>query len=129
MQLILEKYNEASAPLLAQDENSLDLFIRALRTSTQPHPDIPSCQIMALEQVRLRPTGAHRGNKSRSREGSLSSMQISKPFFSALGDETVQQKLLSVMFDLLVESRSPLVAISISSVFKAVRTRAAEQLY
>lgn len=51
MLLILSKYNEASAPLLAQDQNCLDLFIRALRTSTQQHSDIPSCQIYALEQV------------------------------------------------------------------------------
>lgn len=49
--LILSKYNEASAPLLAKDENCLDLFIRALRNSTQQHLDIPSCQIFALEQV------------------------------------------------------------------------------
>ncbi|XP_073345886.1 HEAT repeat-containing protein 1 isoform X2 [Pagrus major] len=95
MQLVLGKYNEASAPLLAEDQNCLDLFIRALRTSTQQHPDISSCQIFALEQ-------------------------ITKPFFSALGDEKVQQKLLSVMFDLLVESRSPLVANTISSVFKGI---------
>ncbi|KAF3704004.1 HEAT repeat-containing protein 1 Protein BAP28 [Channa argus] len=95
IQLVLGKYNEASAPLLAQDQNCLDLFIRALRTSTQSHPDIPSCQIIALEQ-------------------------ITKPFFSAIGDEKVQQKLLSVMFDLLVESRSPLVANTISGVFKAI---------
>uniref|UniRef100_A0A671WLT3 HEAT repeat-containing protein 1 n=1 Tax=Sparus aurata TaxID=8175 RepID=A0A671WLT3_SPAAU len=95
MQLVLGKYNEASAPLLAEDQNCLDLFIRALRTSTQQHPDISSCQIFALEQ-------------------------ITKPFFSALGDEKVQQKLLSVMFDLLVESRSPLVANTVSSVFKGV---------
>lgn len=51
----------------------------------------------------------------------VSSLQITKPFFSALGDENVQQKLLSVMFDLLVESRSPLVANTVSSVFKGVR--------
>ncbi|XP_070782715.1 HEAT repeat-containing protein 1 [Enoplosus armatus] len=94
-QLILGKYNEASAPLLAQDQNCLDVFIRALKSSTQQHPDIPSCQIIALEQ-------------------------ITKPFFSALGDESVQQKLLSVMFDLLVESRSSLVANTISSVFKGI---------
>ncbi|XP_059180177.1 HEAT repeat-containing protein 1 isoform X2 [Centropristis striata] len=93
--LVLGKYNEASAPLLVQDQNCLDLFIRALKTSTQPHPDIPSCQISALEQ-------------------------ITKPFFSALGDEAVQQKLLSVMFDVVVASRSPLVANTISSVFKAL---------
>ena len=51
MQLVLGKYNEASAAMLAEDQNCLDLFVRALRTSTQPHPDIPSCQIIALEQV------------------------------------------------------------------------------
>lgn len=48
------------------------------------------------------------------------SLQITKSFFSALEDQNVQQKLLSVMFDLLVESRSPLVASTISSVFKGV---------
>ncbi|XP_056222571.1 HEAT repeat-containing protein 1 [Seriola aureovittata] len=95
MQLVLGKYNDVSAPLLAEDRNCLDLFVRALKTSTQPHPDIPSCQISALEQ-------------------------ITKPFFSAVGDEKVQQKLLSLMFDLLVESRSPLVANTISSVFKGI---------
>nr|XP_046233291.1 HEAT repeat-containing protein 1 isoform X2 [Scatophagus argus] len=95
MQLVLGKYNEVSAPLLAEDRNCLDVFIRALRTSTQQHPDIPSCQIFALEQM-------------------------TKPFFSALGDEQVQQKLLSVMFDVLVDSRSPLVANTISSVFKGI---------
>nr|XP_033467663.1 HEAT repeat-containing protein 1 isoform X1 [Epinephelus lanceolatus] len=95
MHLVLGKYNEASAPLLAENQNCLDLFIRALRTSAQPRPDMPSCQIIALEQ-------------------------ITKPFFSALGDETVQQKLLSVMFDVLVESRSPLVTNTISSVFKGI---------
>ncbi|KAM6964387.1 LOW QUALITY PROTEIN: HEAT repeat-containing protein 1 [Tautogolabrus adspersus] len=95
MQFVLGKFNEASAPLLAQDQNCLDLFIRALRTSTQQHRDIPSCQIISLEQ-------------------------ITKPFFSALGDEAVQQKILSVMFDLLVESRSPLVANTVSSIFKGI---------
>uniref|UniRef100_UPI0037E97E07 HEAT repeat-containing protein 1 n=1 Tax=Semicossyphus pulcher TaxID=241346 RepID=UPI0037E97E07 len=95
MQLVLGKFNEASAPLLVHDQNCLDLFIRALRTSTQQHSDIPSSQIVALEQ-------------------------ITKPFFSAIAVEAVQQKLLSVMFDLLVESRSPLVANTISSVFKGI---------
>ena len=56
MQLILGKYDEASAPLLAEDQNCLDLFVRALRTPTLPHPDVPSCQIIALEQVRIRST-------------------------------------------------------------------------
>ncbi|CAJ1081349.1 HEAT repeat-containing protein 1 isoform X2 [Xyrichtys novacula] len=95
MELVLRKFNDASAPLLVQDQDCLDLFIRALRTSMQPHTDIQSSQIIALEQ-------------------------ISKSFFSALGDEAVQQKLLSLMFDLLLESRSPLVANTVSSVFKGI---------
>ncbi|XP_041671630.1 HEAT repeat-containing protein 1 isoform X1 [Cheilinus undulatus] len=95
MQLVLGKFNEASAPLLVQDQNCLDLFIRALRTSAQQHKDVQSCQIIALEQ-------------------------ITKPFFTALADEAVQQKILSVMFDLLVESRRPLVANTVSSVFKGL---------
>ncbi|CAN9508835.1 unnamed protein product [Ophioblennius macclurei] len=95
MQLVLGKFNEESAPLLVQDPKCLDLFVRALKTSTQQHPDVHSCQVVALEQ-------------------------ITKPFFSAIADEKVQQKLLSVVFDLLVESRSPLVANTISSIFKRI---------
>uniref|UniRef100_A0A8C9X9F3 HEAT repeat-containing protein 1 n=1 Tax=Sander lucioperca TaxID=283035 RepID=A0A8C9X9F3_SANLU len=96
VQLILGKFSEASAPLLAEDHNCLDLFVRALRSSAQPHADIPSCQITALEQM-------------------------TKPLFSALGDTAaVQQKLLAVMFDVLVESRSPLVANTVSSAFKGI---------
>lgn len=53
MRLVLGKFNEASASLLVQDQNCLELFVRALKTSTQQHPDIPSCQISALEQVNL----------------------------------------------------------------------------
>lgn len=52
------------------------------------------------------------------------SVQMTKSFFSALGDERVQQKLLSVMFDLLTDNRSPVVANSVGSVFKAVRVEA-----
>lgn len=51
----------------------------------------------------------------------IASVQMTKSFFSALGDERVQQKLLSVMFDLLTDNRSPLVADSVGGVFKAVR--------
>ncbi|XP_023805335.1 HEAT repeat-containing protein 1 [Oryzias latipes] len=87
LQLILRKYNPESAPLLARDPKSLDLFTKALR--------LPSCQIPALEQ-------------------------ISKHFFSALADEGVQQKLLSEMFNLLLESCSPAVMSSISGAFKAI---------
>uniref|UniRef100_A0A8C8GRK1 HEAT repeat-containing protein 1 n=1 Tax=Oncorhynchus tshawytscha TaxID=74940 RepID=A0A8C8GRK1_ONCTS len=46
--------------------------------------------------------------------------EITKAFYSALGDEKVQQRLLGVMFDLLVESRSPACAQTISSVFKGI---------
>lgn len=52
------------------------------------------------------------------------SVQMTKLFFSALGDEKVQQKLLSVMFDLLADNKSPLVANSVGSVFKVVRAEA-----
>ncbi|XP_037318760.2 HEAT repeat-containing protein 1 isoform X2 [Pungitius pungitius] len=93
--LLLGKYNEAAASLLARDQSCLDLFIRALKTSSQPHPDVPSCQVVALEQ-------------------------ITKPFFSALGGQSVQQQLLTVVLDVLVETSSPLVTDTVSCVFKAV---------
>ncbi|KAM4623532.1 HEAT repeat-containing protein 1 [Polymixia lowei] len=95
MQLVLGKFNEAAAPLLVKDPGCLELFVRTLRTAAQPYPDIPSFQIMALEQV-------------------------TKQFFSALEDEKIQQKLLGAMFDLLVESRSPLISNTINSVFKGL---------
>lgn len=58
-------------------------------------------------------------------DGSLLQLipQIKKPFFNALGDEKVQQKLLTVMFDLLVESSSPILADAIGSAFKGVSAR------
>ncbi|XP_033969561.1 HEAT repeat-containing protein 1 isoform X2 [Trematomus bernacchii] len=92
--LILGKFSQEAAPLLDQDQNCLDLFIRVLKTQHPLHPDLPSCQTTALEQM-------------------------TKPFFSALG-EAVQQRLLTTMFDVLTESRSPLVADTISSVFKRI---------
>ncbi|KAF3842778.1 hypothetical protein F7725_001627 [Dissostichus mawsoni] len=92
--LILGKFSQEAAPLLDQDQNCLDLFIRVLKTQHPLHPDLPSCQTTALEQM-------------------------TKPFFSALG-EAVQQRLLTAMFDVLTESRSPLVADTISSVFKRI---------
>lgn len=52
MQLVLGKYNEQAAPLLLRDQACLELFIRALRTPAQPYLDIPSFQVIALEQVR-----------------------------------------------------------------------------
>nr|XP_057922061.1 HEAT repeat-containing protein 1 isoform X2 [Doryrhamphus excisus] len=95
LQLLLGKYNQASAPLLAADQNCLNLFIRALRTPTTPFPGVPSCQIVALEQ-------------------------ITKPFFTALGDEKVQQKLLAVMFDLLADNSSVLISNAVGSAFKVI---------
>ncbi|XP_055746724.1 HEAT repeat-containing protein 1 isoform X1 [Salvelinus fontinalis] len=95
MQLVLGKYNEQAAPLLVKDQDCLELFIKALGAVSKPYPDIPCFQIIALEQ-------------------------ITKAFYSALGDEKVQQRLLGVMFDLLVESTSPVCAQTISSVFKGI---------
>ncbi|XP_030629489.1 HEAT repeat-containing protein 1 [Chanos chanos] len=95
LQLLLGKYTEQSAPLLARDSRSLEVFIKAMGTADQPHPNLPSFQIIALEQ-------------------------ITKPFFAALGDEKIQQKLLCVMFDMLVENKNPVCAQTISSVFKGI---------
>ncbi|XP_061782683.1 HEAT repeat-containing protein 1 isoform X2 [Nerophis lumbriciformis] len=95
LQLVLGKYNPASAPLLAADQNCLDLFIRALRTPTPVFPGVPSCQILALDQ-------------------------ITKPFFSALGDEKVQHKLLAAMFDLLVDNNSALISNAVGGAFKSI---------
>uniref|UniRef100_A0A8C5BFW7 HEAT repeat-containing protein 1 n=1 Tax=Gadus morhua TaxID=8049 RepID=A0A8C5BFW7_GADMO len=94
-QLVLGKYNEEAAPLLAKDQACLALFVQALKSPLQPYPDIPSIQVMALEQ-------------------------ITKAFFAALGEEKVQQQLLGVMFDLLADSREALVSSAISSVFKGL---------
>ncbi|KAL7869934.1 hypothetical protein AOLI_G00139220 [Acnodon oligacanthus] len=95
LQLLLEKYNEASAVLLSRDSRSLELFVTALRTSSQSYPNIASFQIIALEQ-------------------------ITKPFFAALGDEKIQQRILGVLFDVLVVSKSPACSQTISSVFKGI---------
>uniref|UniRef100_A0A673BB61 HEAT repeat-containing protein 1 n=1 Tax=Sphaeramia orbicularis TaxID=375764 RepID=A0A673BB61_9TELE len=95
VQLLLGKFTQESAPLLATDRKCLELFVCALKSSAPSHPSIPSSQIIALEQ-------------------------ISKSFFSSVGDESVQQKLLAVMFDLLVDNRSPQVANGVSSAFKGI---------
>lgn len=49
--LLLGKYNEAAAPLLAKDQKCLDLFVRVLGSSTQQFSDAHNYQICALEQV------------------------------------------------------------------------------
>lgn len=51
LQLLLGKYSEASAPLLARDARSLELFISALGSSSKPYSHMDSFQIIAMEQV------------------------------------------------------------------------------
>uniref|UniRef100_A0A671P9U0 HEAT repeat-containing protein 1 n=1 Tax=Sinocyclocheilus anshuiensis TaxID=1608454 RepID=A0A671P9U0_9TELE len=46
--------------------------------------------------------------------------EITKPFFTALGDEKIQQKIISVLFDLLVGNKNPACAQAINGVFKAI---------
>lgn len=51
LHLTLGKYNEYSAPLLHRDPKSLDLFIKAVHTTKELHPGMPTVQITALEKV------------------------------------------------------------------------------
>uniref|UniRef100_A0A8B9EHI5 HEAT repeat-containing protein 1 n=1 Tax=Anser cygnoides TaxID=8845 RepID=A0A8B9EHI5_ANSCY len=53
--------------------------------------------------------------------------EITKPFFAAVSDGMVQQKLLKVLFDLLLNCKNPLCAQTISSVFKGISV-CAEQI-
>ncbi|KAM6218768.1 HEAT repeat-containing protein 1 isoform 2-T2 [Rhynchocyon petersi] len=99
LHLTLGKYNEHSASLLHKDPVSLDLFLRAVHTAEDLGPSMPTVQIAALEK-------------------------ITKPFFTALSDEKVQQKLLGVMFDLLVSCRNTHCAQTVSSVFKGISVKA-----
>ncbi|KAF5893881.1 HEAT repeat-containing protein 1, partial [Clarias magur] len=95
LQLLLGKYTEASAPLLSHDAKSLELFITALGTSSKPYSHMDSFQIIAMEQ-------------------------IAKSFFAALGDETIQQRILGVLFDLMVDNKNPNCSQTINSVFKGI---------
>uniref|UniRef100_UPI00398EA4BE HEAT repeat-containing protein 1 isoform X2 n=1 Tax=Pristiophorus japonicus TaxID=55135 RepID=UPI00398EA4BE len=95
LHMILSKYNEHSAALLAKDPHSLDLFISALNNSKELYRGLPALQITALGQ-------------------------ITKRFFAALPDGKIQQRLLGVLFDLLVECNHPVCAQTISSVFKGI---------
>ncbi|KAM8947887.1 HEAT repeat-containing protein 1 isoform 2-T2 [Pelodytes ibericus] len=99
LQLLLGKFNEHSAGLLAKNPKSLDIFIQALQTTQTTHPGIPSSQITALGQV-------------------------TKAFFSALEDGNVQQKILGVLFDLLTNCKNPACAQAVSSSFKAISVNA-----
>lgn len=95
LHLTLGKYNEHSAPLLHRDPKSLDLFIKAVHTTKELHPGMPTVQITALEK-------------------------ITKPFFAALLDGKVQQKLLCVLFDLLVNCKNSHCVQTVGSVFKGI---------
>ncbi|XP_040554197.1 HEAT repeat-containing protein 1 [Gallus gallus] len=102
LHLILGKFNEHSATLLCKNQQSLDLFIKSLHAATKIYEEVPPFQITALGQ-------------------------ITKPFFAALSDGRVQQKLLKVLFDLLLNCKNPLCAQTISSVFKGISV-CAEQI-
>ncbi|ELK32119.1 HEAT repeat-containing protein 1 [Myotis davidii] len=99
LHLILGKYNEYSASLLHKDPKSLDIFIKAVHTTEELFTGVPSFQITALEK-------------------------ITKPFFAAISDEKVQQKLLCTLFDLLVNCKNSHCAQTVSSVFKGISVNA-----
>uniref|UniRef100_A0A2R9BBQ1 HEAT repeat-containing protein 1 n=1 Tax=Pan paniscus TaxID=9597 RepID=A0A2R9BBQ1_PANPA len=50
--------------------------------------------------------------------------EITKPFFAAISDERVQQKLLRMLFDLLVNCKNSHCAQTVSSVFKGISVNA-----
>uniref|UniRef100_A0A8C9CEJ9 HEAT repeat-containing protein 1 n=1 Tax=Phocoena sinus TaxID=42100 RepID=A0A8C9CEJ9_PHOSS len=52
------------------------------------------------------------------------SSEITKPFFAAISDEKVQQKLLCTLFDLLVNCKNSHCAQTVSSVFKGISVNA-----
>ncbi|KAM4828879.1 HEAT repeat-containing protein 1 [Thomomys bottae] len=95
LHLTLGKYNEHSVSLLHKDPKSLATFIKAVHTTKELHPGMPTVQISALEK-------------------------ITKPFFAAVSDEKVQQKLLCMLFDLLVNCTNTSCAQTVSSVFKGI---------
>nr|XP_031527782.1 HEAT repeat-containing protein 1 isoform X2 [Vicugna pacos] len=99
LHLSLGKYNEYSASLLHKDPKSLDIFIKAVHTTKELYTGMPAVQITALEK-------------------------ITKPFFAAVSDERVQQKLLCTLFDLLVNCRDARCAQTVSSVFKGISVNA-----
>ncbi|XP_029787505.1 HEAT repeat-containing protein 1 isoform X3 [Suricata suricatta] len=99
LQLILGKYNEYSASLLHKDPKSLDIFIKAVHTTRELCTGIPTIQIIALEK-------------------------ITKPFFAAIADEKVQQKLLHMLFDLLVNCKNSHCVQTVNSVFKGISVHA-----
>ncbi|KAG3257809.1 HEAT repeat containing 1 [Ictidomys tridecemlineatus] len=99
LHLALGKYNEYSASLLHKDPKSLDMFLKAVHTTKELDPGMPTIQITALEK-------------------------ITKPFFAAISDEKVQQKLLCMLFDLLVNCKNSHCAQTVGSVFKGISINA-----
>uniref|UniRef100_A0A2K5CHB5 HEAT repeat-containing protein 1 n=1 Tax=Aotus nancymaae TaxID=37293 RepID=A0A2K5CHB5_AOTNA len=99
LHLTLGKYNEFSSSLLNKDPKSLDIFIKAVHTTNELYAGMPTIQITALEK-------------------------ITKPFFAAISDEKVQQKLLRMLFDLLVNCKNSHCAQTVSSVFKGISVNA-----
>ncbi|XP_051849505.1 HEAT repeat-containing protein 1 [Antechinus flavipes] len=95
LHLALGKYNEHSASLLHKDPQSLDVFLKAVHTTKEVFEGMPTFQILALGK-------------------------ITKPFFAAISDDKVQQKLLGVLFDLLLNCKNTLCAQTVSSVFKTI---------
>ncbi|XP_069846711.1 HEAT repeat-containing protein 1 isoform X1 [Dipodomys merriami] len=95
LHLALGKYNEHSVSLLHKDPKSLNMFIKAVHTTKELHPGMATVQITALEK-------------------------ITKPFFAAVSDGKVQQKLLCMLFDLLVNCKNTCCAQTVSSVFKGI---------
>uniref|UniRef100_A0A803TSM1 HEAT repeat-containing protein 1 n=1 Tax=Anolis carolinensis TaxID=28377 RepID=A0A803TSM1_ANOCA len=95
LHIIIGKYNEHSAELLCTNQRSLGLFIKALHTSQEVYKGLSTFQMRALGQV-------------------------TKSFFAALSDGKVQQKILGVLFDLLLNCKNPDCAQMIGSVFKAI---------
>ncbi|XP_062938968.1 HEAT repeat-containing protein 1 isoform X2 [Cynocephalus volans] len=99
LHLTLGKYNEYSASLLHKDPKCLDILIRAVHTTKELYTGMPTTQITALEK-------------------------ITKAFFAAVADEKVQQKLLQILFDLLVNCKNSHCAQTVSSVFKGISVNA-----
>ncbi|KAG2467221.1 HEAT1 protein, partial [Polypterus senegalus] len=107
LQLILGKYNKHSSPLLIKNDKSLELFIKAMNATAKVYQGFPKFQTVALEQ-------------------------ITKEFFASLPEERIQQRLLGVMFDLLVDCKDPQCVQTVNSVFKAITVDAeliANELY
>ncbi|ETE69404.1 HEAT repeat-containing protein 1, partial [Ophiophagus hannah] len=91
LHLILGKYNEHSATLVCTNQECLHLFIKALHASQEVYQGLHPFQIIALGQ-------------------------ITKPFFAALPEGKVQQRILGVLFDLLLNCKNLHCAQTISSI-------------